>query len=587
MASSYSSAKLAPPVSGASVDAFEFRADNQLWFIIQVHPCHVTLPGVDSMPIPRKSYTIYRRYEDVVDFADHLELEFPQNNVLSFFRHKNPVLPLNRPRRVSMVQANADYNYFKHELDQYLQKLFTLSETVGQCRLVSEFFGIWLTDLQFHLSQENKDPLALSSLVTRRPSCDSSMVAEPVEVLPSPVESSVSSPPWSPISISSFSSSPSSVSSPSLPPSPTNGKNAMFVWDNTPPSLFDGYFIRRRNIPSPPGSSYHSDSEHDGDASCDESDVDPDVDGNTSVGSLVDMFPIPSFAVRKVSSMQELSAHPQRCECSCESTPFPLFAEGTSQFESALSRSLPSSPSFPVGYNAQPRRPSSLNPQARPRSSTQTSVLPLSIAPKTSSPMNSKPIYVSTSPLSPKMRTSRKDSTNSIFSHSIRHGSISSLSSSVPSLSQKQPISILRKGFSAHRYSSSSSSLSLSSSLSSSLSRVGPSSPMTPPTSPAPGAKFLALHPSGFAATFKVVVCPETIIALQVLEESADFVLTVPDLRLRVMNKFQKVDMPIPGHFELIWTAWDDSRVVLKNDEELHKVLMASPNHKLTLRCIF
>jgi hypothetical protein len=77
MASSYYSAKLAPPISSATVDGFEFRRDQQLWFIIQVHPCPITIPGSESQPIPRKPYSIYRQYKDVVDFVERLEKEFP------------------------------------------------------------------------------------------------------------------------------------------------------------------------------------------------------------------------------------------------------------------------------------------------------------------------------------------------------------------------------------------------------------------------------------------------------------------------------------------------------------------------------
>ncbi|KAG0210560.1 hypothetical protein BGX28_009196 [Mortierella sp. GBA30] len=55
-----------------------------------------------------------------------------------------------------------------------------------------------------------------------------------------------------------------------------------------------------------------------------------------------------------------------------------------------------------------------------------------------------------------------------------------------------------------------------------------------------------------FVATFKIVVDPEQIVALQVMEKDEDFTLSVPDLRLRVRKKFEKMEMPLPEDFELL-----------------------------------
>ncbi|KAG0373541.1 hypothetical protein BGX24_011561 [Mortierella sp. AD032] len=52
----------------------------------------------------------------------------------------------------------------KEELDRYLQELFILGPVIAQSRLVAEFFGIWKTDMEVHLSQEDRDPLALHSV---------------------------------------------------------------------------------------------------------------------------------------------------------------------------------------------------------------------------------------------------------------------------------------------------------------------------------------------------------------------------------------------------------------------------------------
>ncbi|KAF9358410.1 hypothetical protein BGX26_001812 [Mortierella sp. AD094] len=52
----------------------------------------------------------------------------------------------------------------KGEIDRYLQELFALGSIVTQSRLVAEFFGIWKTDMEIHLRQEDRDPLALNTL---------------------------------------------------------------------------------------------------------------------------------------------------------------------------------------------------------------------------------------------------------------------------------------------------------------------------------------------------------------------------------------------------------------------------------------
>jgi hypothetical protein len=100
----YSGVKLAPPVLSASIEQLERRAsDQKVWYTIQVCPCDLTIitpasastsscstgtskggtstgcsggTGGAVTSIPRKPYKIYRRYEDVTDFADQLEEEF-------------------------------------------------------------------------------------------------------------------------------------------------------------------------------------------------------------------------------------------------------------------------------------------------------------------------------------------------------------------------------------------------------------------------------------------------------------------------------------------------------------------------------
>ncbi|KAF9387199.1 hypothetical protein CPC16_007174 [Podila verticillata] len=254
----YSGVKLAPPVQSASVEKLERRSNDQkVWYTIQVFPCHLVIPG-NGGTIPRKPYRIYRRYEDVTDFADQLEEEFPaliprvtspgapsssfamedaQESALCSVSGSASILssasvspsPL---YQTSAAMTNSNHNNHsastyhdpsdstaaftdkgvaslvhvhvpctltpgcattpnapttaapsktlprlksrlvlyvtkaacvqrKDELDRYLKDLFALGPIIAQSRLVAEFFGIWKTDMEMHLSHENRDPLAL------------------------------------------------------------------------------------------------------------------------------------------------------------------------------------------------------------------------------------------------------------------------------------------------------------------------------------------------------------------------------------------------------------------------------------------
>lgn len=84
MVGSYSSAKLAPPLVGASVVDYERRRtlqDQNIWYTVQIYPCPITFPNrarsEPRAPIPRKSYKVFRKFEDMVNFSVRLEDEFP------------------------------------------------------------------------------------------------------------------------------------------------------------------------------------------------------------------------------------------------------------------------------------------------------------------------------------------------------------------------------------------------------------------------------------------------------------------------------------------------------------------------------
>ncbi|KAG0275339.1 hypothetical protein BGZ95_008911 [Linnemannia exigua] len=209
-----------------------------------------------------------------------------------------------------------------------------------------------------------------------------------------------------------------------------------------------------------------------------------------------------------------------------------------------------------------------------------------------------------------------------------------------PSLSTKQPIGILKNAQRGARkasltvpgavmfpvQSSLTTSLAVSSAMGSASALSSPSSsPSTTPIPPGGGGT----HGAGtLATTFKIVMDADTIVALQVLEDSS-FVLTMPELRSRVKAKLTKSNIQLPDKFDLLWTAPTNSMtlaspspsplplpspltptsgmsamsihqtanavavaaaldqgVMLKTDEDLHRAIHASRNHKVTLRCV-
>ncbi|KAG0381151.1 hypothetical protein BGX24_009098 [Mortierella sp. AD032] len=707
MASSYSSAKLAPPVAGTTVDAFELGPDKtQFWFTIQVLPYPMTIPGSDAPPVPRRSYSIYRRIEDIVDFAERLEQEFPWLKTYTDGSQKGPAWSLNR-FHIGKTQSDpafvADCSQRKQELDTYLRGLFTLGSIISQCRLVSEFFGIWKTDLKFHLSQSDQDPLALHSVAHFRPSSALPPVVSRVAFelghdSRDRRHSTASSPPWS-LEFASFLSSISSSAapSPSLPPSPGN-KRVACLWE-MPPSMLDA---RQNTFTSPPGSSYHSSDHEDSDGGSDVSGASAESDS-----FILDRFPPPPpFTIKKATSLQNLRPtlrvfepsssplSPPRVPSASQHassvasihsphhrhTPARSFGEGTIQSELGQLGSFPPRAASLPG--AQFRRKSlQQHHEIHPRSAIQdhtrshsnagghnnilastlrmnaknsayVSTSPLSTSPPLTSstqsltrsiqditmllnvdsgtpsetpqqeyhiqetspscPLQGQAPMTSTAPLSPKIRTHRKILKAACSMPSLLSGRMQINTENVPSSSplvspvsqdplsptwsidghkqrasrtnQKQPASILKNGHPSSNSSSSNYNQSFTLNPNA-LVHYQPHHPQV--TSPALGAGFLAQHPQGFAATFKLVVSTDMIVALQVLEEEPGFVLSVPDLRLRVLNKFRRMSTGIPEDFELMWTGWDGTRVLLKNDEELQRALKASSNNKVTLRCIF
>ncbi|KAG0070958.1 hypothetical protein BGZ89_011998 [Linnemannia elongata] len=707
MSLSYTSAKLAPPISGATVDAFEIRPDQQLWYTILVHPCPMVIPGIDTQPIPSKSYRICRRHEDVVGFVEHLEEEFPwlkayqdetQNTTLSSFREKERPWSSNRSRDGTTL-FNSSRSLRQQQLDRYLQTLFTLESIVIQCHLVSEFFSVWKTDLQCHFSQEDLSALPPSKSSA---SCNfSSSVVDPRTRRNSPL-STLSWPPDNMSSSSNVDTSP--APSPIMPPSPEN-KRGCFLWDVHMDHL-DSSAFHRYNIVSPPGSSFHSSygPEYNGDASGyypyasdDESDTysmimskfpEPPSTLQTSafLQNLTEFFqrypsPSPSspatFSPSSSSSFSPhlplptaLSAAPPVISIIPQHTPPSSFGDGILQSEPSSPReSIPpriaslvlSTPGSGVDPSISHRRPNSLNPEARSRIAHQShtrapsspinntfsssnSTASISIPPKpTTRSIGKAQAYVSSSPLStgppvtvPTRSISKPAQSITVQLQEKKAKEKSPLSPTLLVISKatttsKAPLKLKpaktdtaplnpKTRTPAKRIPTNHKPPSIVTDCMAGISNFtinlnAPSGVVSPassnPQSPSefrPPQSIIATlnqahvrkqqeaqktalaqqrkQPERFVATIKVVVNAHMIFALKILEETG-FLLTVPDLRLRVMNKFRRMSMAIPDEFDLVWDGGNGSQVVLKNDEEIQKALRASVNNKLTLRCIF
>ncbi|KAF9948464.1 hypothetical protein BGZ72_009634 [Mortierella alpina] len=159
-----------------------------------------------------------------------------------------------------------------------------------------------------------------------------------------------------------------------------------------------------------------------------------------------------------------------------------------------------------------------------------------------------------------------------------------------PSLPTKQPVGILKNA------------QSIFGGRKSSLTVPGP---VMFPVQPAV-VTVQAAGPS-VVTTFKIVLDADTIVALQVIEDQK-FILTLQDLKSRVKCKLLKSNIHLPEKFDLLWTmssssssspstpasatsfssassAYLNAGTALRTDEELHRAIHSSKNHKVTLRC--
>lgn len=621
-----------------------------------------------------------------------------QNNTPPF-REQDRAWSLNRSRDGSTL-FDVNCSIRQQELDRYLQTLFTLESIVIQCRLVSDFFGTWSTDLRCHLSQEDQDPLALHTISLSAPVLSKRSAARysSFSVVDSRTRgnSPPSTPSWSPNSMSSSSSVDiSPAPSPTMPPSPEI-KRGCFLWD-VPMDMLNSSAVNRSNIISPPGSSFHSSSgsEYGDDtssyhtyASDDESDT---------YSTIMSKFPEPPCTHTTSTSLQNSMEFFQRCPSPSSSSlssfsystlphlPLPRaipatpsvisivpqhkpprsFGEGTLQSEvSPISDSIPprtaslvlSTAGSGVGSRIPHRRPISLNPEARSRrahhshtrtpsnpidntyiiSNSSNSTAPTSTSPKLTTRLFPKAqAYVSSSPLStspplivPIRSISRPVQNVTVQPLEKKETPLSPTPGIVPkaTTTSNAPLKLepaktstaplnpkartpAKQILTNHKppsivtdYMAGISNFTINLNATSGLVSPASSNPQSPSESRLPQSIIATLNqahaqktslvqqrkqPERFVATIKVVVNAHLIIALKIIEEDIGFLLSVPDLRLRVKNKFRRMSIAIPDEFDLVWDGGNGLKVVLRNDEEIQKALKASVNNKLTLRCIF
>ncbi|KAG0033932.1 hypothetical protein BGZ81_006752 [Podila clonocystis] len=117
------------------------------------------------------------------------------------------------------------------------------------------------------------------------------------------------------------------------------------------------------------------------------------------------------------------------------------------------------------------------------------------------------------------------------------------------------------------------------------------------------------------ATTFKIVMDADTIVALQVVEDPREFVLTLAELRIRIEAKLLKSNIQLPAAFNLVWKSSASASVastasapaslpssatqsistssslhgqglVLNTDQDLLQAVQGSKNRKVTLRCV-
>ena len=185
LAGPYVGVKLAPTISKLRVLAVERRpSDSHFWYTLQIHPAPVSLPARpntdNTSPTPvrlnikKKPYTVYRRHEDVLEFARRL---------LAAFQNRRPVVLIDLPPLAQshdidhmLCFDNQEHSVHEYEealgnveyilmeqVDALIQKVARLPGALLQDKVIREFFGIWRSDLDYKLTRNLSDPIALTT----------------------------------------------------------------------------------------------------------------------------------------------------------------------------------------------------------------------------------------------------------------------------------------------------------------------------------------------------------------------------------------------------------------------------------------
>ncbi|KAG0175375.1 hypothetical protein DFQ28_000949 [Apophysomyces sp. BC1034] len=163
--------KLAPPIERATIRSFEKREDQKIWYLIQVTPQEVDFRLIHGRPlgsktVARSCYTIARRYEDFVRFAQRLHDDFPSATRPNLPTRTSPNHPsLARAATIATIRPSADHlpklrsriqllpNKQIHaqrqaEMNKFIHTLFCLPPSITQSLAVLEFFGLQKADTE-------------------------------------------------------------------------------------------------------------------------------------------------------------------------------------------------------------------------------------------------------------------------------------------------------------------------------------------------------------------------------------------------------------------------------------------------------
>ncbi|KAF9213143.1 hypothetical protein BGZ59_005850 [Podila verticillata] len=612
---------------------------------IRVHPHNINLPFLDKMPIPRKTYSIYRRYEDILEFAEKLEEEFPWLRTIQVSGHPlssclrdksfSPPWLVLKARSPSFVcNGELECTQRKESLNKYLTDLFSYSAVVTQSRLAAEFFGIWKTDLEFRISHHDKDPLALHSLFT------------PPQTLPSPSGSFHDSDESNDGreddedgedddgDESDYSDTGSEYDSGSDESTTNDSLGSESVYERVesvedfnslvhPPAAMLGKLrkaasLQNMRVPSPILIPLRASSPRrerivivfpeENRKPIDE--VEPAVHdiARADPSSVLNQISLQTaFAeghqlisiAPKLTDLKPATKQSKHSSLTLSDRPHQTGAKQIHRHpyqdphHTQTTKSLSASSIQTFGPSSSV--PSTVRPwlsRVKSQSSEKRSSLYKFL---TSSPVKDSVLTIatkasaSTATLVPYKKALASPAPVSVSNYRAQYPAFDEADDEVRQWASLMKSTDMTTGERSMKQASSSAqsrpsspfsrfnfiSGSSSSSITALTRPSGTDSATGSPTlsvATVPGS-FLS---SNFSFTFKIILDEETILALQVIEDDHDFVLSLPDLRLRVAKKLTKSQVDISEAFELVWSAWSGEQVVLKNDEELRRAMQVA-----------